>query len=284
MLFFSILNYAQYLKHISVEGIYYGAYEARTDAAAPVFDMLDAYTVMQWANAADAFTSYGIADKLYWQIKKQDLEFSDSKKLSDSILKVSNNMNYSRGQRIFEGKMFSHCIEKINIYKNSADIKVNPILLPILDTVEQKLKEFNTDDALNFIPAVKWYIAHDMPSEAISMLKEGIVTYLIVHSGKDYKTPQLRLVLGQRLSFITKYNSFEYKGSQLQWKEIVESIMKTEFAVKVKPVIESFNSFRNDLDHGGFVEQARSPENLRNEIESAFNAVLEVFKGEGIIP
>ena len=64
MLFFSILNYAQYLKHISVEGIYYGAYEARTDAAAPVFDMLDAYTVMQWANAADAFTSYGIADKL----------------------------------------------------------------------------------------------------------------------------------------------------------------------------------------------------------------------------
>ena len=180
--------------------------------------------------------------------------------------------------------MFSHCIEKINTYKHSADIKVNPILLPILDTVEQKLENFATDNALNFIPAVQWYIDHDMPSEAISMLKEGVVTYLIVGSGADYKNPHLRLVLGQRLSFVTKFNSFEYKGSQLKWEKTVEAIMKTELAVKLKPVIESFNSFRNDLDHGGFVEQARSPENLRNEIESAFNAVLEVFKGEGIIP
>lgn len=282
MLFFSILNYAQYLKQINVDGIYYGAYEARTeDNIAPIFDMSDAYTVLQWANAADSFVNYGIADKLYKQIKKQDMEFSDSGKLSDSILKLANNMNYARGQRIYEGKMFSHCLEKINTYKYSADIKLNPILLPVLDSVEKKMENFKSNSALNFIPAVQWYIDHDMPAEAISMLKEGICTYLITDTNGDFKNPSLRLALGNRLAYKGK-NPFNYE-KQGQWRDLVESIMSTDLAKKLKPVIESFNTFRNDIDHSGFVEQARSPENLRKEIIDAFKSLVEIFKDEGTI-
>ena len=283
MLFFSILNYAQYLKHITVEGIYYGAFEARSeDSVAPVFDMLDAYDVLQWANAADAFTNYGIADKLNLQIKKQDLEFSDSGKLSDSILKLAQNMNYSRGQRIYEGNMFTNCLEKINIYKHSADTKLNPILLPILDSVEKKLEGFKTNSVLNFIPAVQWYMDHDMPAEAISMLKEGVITYLIVQNGGDFKNAQFRLVLGSRLSFVS-HKPFDYKPNQACWKEAVEAIMESGTAQKLKPVIESFNSFRNDIDHSGFMEQARSPKNLQKEITDAFEAIVGVLREEGVI-
>lgn len=283
MLFFSILNYAQYLKEISVEGIYYGAYEARTeDNIAPIFDMLDAYTVLQWANAADSFVNYGIADKLYKQIKKQDMEFSDTGKLSDSILKLADNMNFSRGQRIYEGKMFSNCLEKINTYKYSDDVKLNPILLPVLDSVEKKMENFTTNSALNFIPAVQWYIDHDMPAEAISMLKEGICTYLIIKANEDYKNPSLRLVLGKRLAYKSNKH-FEYAPNQKQWEKVVESIMSTKLAKKIKPCIEDFNSFRNDIDHSGFVEQARSPENLRKEIIGAFDSLKAIFTIEGII-
>lgn len=283
MLFFSILNYAQYLKQINVDGIYYGAYEARTeDNIAPIFNLSDAYTVLQWANAADSFVNYGIADKLYKQIKKQDMEFSDSGKLSDSILKIADNMNYARGQRIYEGTMFSNCLEKINTYKYSADVKLNPILLPILDSVEKKIENFKQKSELNFIPAVQWYIDHDMPAEAISMLKEGICTYLIIDANGDFKNSSLRLVLGSRLAYKSK-NPFKYNANQMQWKNFVESIMSTELAKKLKSVIENFNTFRNDIDHSGFVEQARKPENLRNEIIDAFNKLIGIFKESGIL-
>lgn len=285
MLFFSILNYAQYLKHISVDGIYYGAFEARTtdDNVAPVFDLLDSYTVLQWANAADAFTNYGIADKLYRQIKKQDMDFSDSGKLSDSILDLARNMNCARGQRIYEGKMFSNCVEKINIYKHSADIKLNPILLPILDSVEHKITPFKNNSALNFVPAVQWYIDHDMPVEALSMLKEGIITYLLDYNGDDFKNPTLRLVLGQRLSFCERDKKFKYKPDQKEFEEQVESILSLGIAKKLKPIIERFNDFRNDIGHSGFLEQARNPGNLKKELNNAFKDVIEIFKEEEII-
>ena len=284
MLFFSILNYAQYLKNITVDGIYYGAYEARTDDnIAPVFDMTNAYQVLQWASAADMFSNYGIADRLYQQIKAQDMEFSDSGKLSDSILKMTRNMNYARGQRIVEGKMFSHCAEKIGIYKYSADIvKHNPILLPVLDSVEEKIKEFKENSTLNFLPATKWYIDHDMPAEAISMLKEGIVTFLLERAGEDYKKVKLRLTLGNRLAFSSN-KTFEYDGKSLQFKSIIEDIMDTSLAKNCKDVIEKFNSFRNDIDHSGFIEQARSPENIIKEIRAAYDKIIEVFVIERIL-
>ena len=107
--------------------------------------------------------------------------------------------------------MFSNCREKINIYKNSADVKLNPILDPILDSVEKKMENFNTNSALNFIPVVQWYIDHDMPAEAISMLKEGICTYLIVEAKADFKNPYLRLVLGMILITVVLWNRLEIR-------------------------------------------------------------------------
>ncbi len=280
MLFFSILNYAQYLKHITVKGIFYGAWEARKqeENIAPVFNMTDSYQVLQWASAADVFTNYGIADKLYQRIKNQDLEFGATGKLSDSILKISDNMNYSRGQRILEGKMFSNCIEKIDMYKYSDGIKLNPILLPLLVSIENKIKEFNENSALNFIPAVQWYINHDMPAEAISMLKEGVITYLLEKNGFDFKKSKLRLVLGKRLAYFSRSSeNFSYTDKESEYRETVEFIMKTPLAKDVKAIIESFNSFRNDIDHSGFIEHARSPENLKKEIKDAFNRIKTVF-------
>ena len=286
MLYLTVLDYAQYLKNITVSGIFYGAFEAQyeenSEKIAPIFDLTDMFETMQWANAADSFVNYGTADKLYKQIKKQDMEFSDTGKLSDSILKLANNMNYARGQRIYEGKMFSNCLEKINTYKYSADVKLNPILLPILDSVEKKMKDFKTNSALNFIPAVQWYIDHDMPAEAISMLKEGICTYLITEANGDFKNSYLRLTLGSRLANKSN-NPFRYNPNQMQWKDSVEAILSTELAKRIKPIIEDFNDFRNDIDHSGFAEQARRPENLRKEIIGAFNSVLAVFKEEGIL-
>ena len=174
-----------------------------------------------------------------------------------------------------EGNIFQNCIEKIDIYKE--DKSINPALPPILDKVTKKIEKFKTNSVLNFIPALEWYIEHDMPAEALSMMKEGIVSYLLVENNLNYKDSLLRLVFGQRLSY-KGTSSFDYKKTKIESKkEIIEEIMNQENTKELKSIIESFNSFRNDIDHCGFGEGARNPENLQKELKKAFEKIKTFF-------
>ena len=272
---YSVLRYAQYLKNVKVEGIYYGNYDQRVEDVEPIINLTETYEIIEWATAANIFTSYGIADDLYKRIKKQDKDFSETGKLSDSILTVSRNINYSRGLRIMEGEIFQNCIEKINQYIK--DEGINPALPPILGTVTDKIKDFKDNSVLNFIPAVQWYIEHDMPAEALSMMKEGIVSYLLVEHGGNYKDSQLRLVLGKRLAFYEGKKKFNYQPSETKYEPVVEEIMQQERAQELKTVLEKFNQFRNDIDHCGFGQGARNPENLKKEIKAAHSKIRSVL-------
>lgn len=273
---YSVLRYAQYLKNVKIEGIYYGAYEQMENEIEPIINLTETYEIMEWAAAANIFTHYGIADELDKRIKKQNKDFSETGKLSDSILTVSRNINYSRGLRITEGNIFQKCIEKIDTYKN--DKNINPALPPILDTVTSKIKDFENNSVLNFLPAIEWYIEHDMPAEALSMMKEGIVSYLLFENNLNYKDSLLRLGFGQRLAF-KGTNPFDYKKTKIvSKKELIEEIMNQENTKELKSIIESFNSFRNDIDHCGFGEGARNPENLQNELKRAFEKIKIFFQ------
>ncbi|MBO5124683.1 MAG: TIGR02221 family CRISPR-associated protein [Spirochaetaceae bacterium] len=272
---YSVLRYAQYLKNVKVEGIYYGNYDQRVEDVEPIINLTETYEIIEWATAANIFTSYGIADDLYKRIKKQDKDFSETGKLSDSILTVSRNINYSRGLRIMEGEIFQNCIEKINQYIK--DEGINPALPPILETVTDKIKDFKDNSVLNFIPAVQWYIEHDMPAEALSMMKEGIVSYLLVEHGGNHKDSQLRLVLGKRLAFYEGKKKFNYQPSETKYEPVVEEIMQQERAQELKTVLEKFNQFRNDIDHCGFGQGARNPENLKKEIKAAYSKIRSVL-------
>lgn len=269
---YSVLRYAQYLKNVKIEGIYYGAYEQMENEIEPIINLTETYEIIEWAAAANIFTNYGIAEELSKRIKKQDKEFVDTGKLSDSILTVSRNINYSRGLRIMEGNIFQNCIEKINLYKD--DNKINPALTPILETVTNKIKDFENNSVLNFLPAVEWYMDHDMPAEALSMMKEGIVSYLLAKNELNYKDSQLRLLLGKRMSYAKEY---KYQSYEEKFKESVEKIMEQDVSKELNEVVKSFNNFRNDIDHCGFCEGARSPDNLRKEINKAYEKIKEIL-------
>lgn len=280
----TVLNYSQYLKNTSVEGIFYGAFEAKNDDnVAPVFNLSAAFDLIQWGTAAELFTNYGVANKFTDLAKKQTTDHSNIKNLSESILKMINNMKYIRGKQITNGEIFNRCIEQIEKYKMEEDTKKNPVLVPILDTVIEKIRGFQpSTDALNFLPAIQWYIDHDMPAEALSMLKEGITTYLMEKDGYDYKDKDFRSVLSQRLAYADTKN-FRYEEKSKKYKNDIEKIMSTDLVCKLKPIIERFNSLRNDIDHCGFGENARNPENIKKEIKRSFKEISEIFVSTGEI-
>lgn len=249
MLFFSVLNYAQYLKKIEVKGIYYGAWDARAENndGVPVFNMLPSYELMKWAAAADAFTNYGAADKIVDLVKdKQD---KVSLRLAKNINKISETMNCSRGYEIVTGNIFRDTIEQIEILNTD---KIEPFK-PILKTVTNQLAVFESASAKNFIPAVEWYIEHNMLPQSVTMLQEGILTYIMGYAGLDYTDRDMRSDISSMLSY--RKTLAENKKLQRDSRNIsvLENIEKMELSVKLKPIYSDLaNNLRNDVNHGGF--------------------------------
>ena len=272
----TVINYSRYLKNTTLGGIYYGAIDAKNEKGeAPVFNVTPAFDLMDWTSAANSFTKYGVADELCNKINEKKELTDPANGLSDSIKAMVRNMNYSRGVQIFHGQLFTDCIKKIRNYKSTDADTVAPVIVPILDRVEEKICRFKCQNELNFIPAVQWYIDHSMPAAAISMIKEGVVAYLLRKSKSNYKDVKLRLLLGRRLAYVSKYS---YKENEKQYMDKVENIMQMKCAGVLKPIIESFNDFRNDIDHCGFDKSPKNPDDLDAGIRKAFAKIKIAFK------
>lgn len=282
MLFFSILNYATYLKEISVRGIYYGAWEARKleDNIAPIFDLTQTYELMQWANAADVFTNYGISDKLVRCVRRTAKDYLGTAGLVKQIESISKNISYSRSIQILKGEMFDEVRKKIN---DLADNNLQPAFKPILKKVTDKISDFNNDSALNFIPAVKWCIAHEMIPQGITMLQEGIISFVIDRHNLNYTDRELRTLISSYFHRDLK-SDFEEDERHQKYKHEIEVIFNDSLVKDLTPIYQSITPTRNDINHGGTNEvSSSSTERLFANLKKRFEEVEEVFKKHNLL-
>lgn len=260
MLFFSVLNYAQYLKKIDVKGIYYGAWEARAEDndEAPVFDMLPSYELMKWASAADAFTNYGAADKIVDLVKSKNDQ--DSLKLAKNINEISEAINCSRGYEIVAGDIFRETKEQIEML-NTGKIEA---FKPILKTVTDQISVFESLSAKNFIPAVEWCIERNMVAQGVTILQEGILTYLLEYTNLDYTNKDMRMDLGNMLSYfkpLAQNDRLKKNSKNIATLQYIESL---ELTYQLKPIYSNLaNKLRNDVNHGGFGGKTNKKGNFR---------------------
>ncbi len=276
MLFFSILNYATYLKEILVKGIYYGAWEARNPESntAPVFDLTQAYELMQWANAADAFTNYGITDKLVKCVRGTARDYLGTSGLIKQIESISKNISCSRSIAILKGTMFSELEKKIN---GLADNNLQPAFKPILKKVQDKISGFDKDAALNFIPAVEWCIAHKMIPQGITMLQEGIISFVIDRHGFNYTDRELRMALSSYFHKNEKENFVEHE-SHSKCREELGKMFGDSLVKDLAPIYQSITPTRNDINHGGTSESSSgSPDKLFDRLQKRFEETKAVL-------
>ncbi|AEF80718.1 TIGR02221 family CRISPR-associated protein [Leadbettera azotonutricia] len=295
MLGFAILNYARHLKNINVMGIYYGAYEARNEEnTAPIFNLTPFYQLMQWSSAADTFVNYGIGDKLMEIVnipspsskqypiseEMKDQSTSSTAGVKSSIEAVTESMATLRGSEIINGKIFQNCRE--NIDKLEAAGNYQAPFKPIFDRLREKIIPFKTKEPLNFLHAVKWHLDHKMLPEALTMMQEGIITYLLSQQKADFHNREYREVLRKYLNYTYRFNSnkniddwkFTNDDKQLIQNlslDINNSALKN-FAV----VYNKVSWLRNDINHGGFDARANSYSIFKKEIKQLFGRLRNI--------
>ena len=229
---------------------------------------------MQWANAADVFTSYGISDKLVKCVRKDARNYIGSSGVVKSIESISKNISYSRSIEILKGNIFSKANEKLN---ESEHNNLQPAFKPILEKVIDKIAAFKNDSALNFIPAVKWCIAHEMVPQGITMLQEGIISFVIDKHGFNYTDRELRMAISSYFNKDEKSNFIESE-SQTKYKQELEIIFGDSFVKEIKPTFLAITPTRNDINHGGTNEASSgSTEKLFNNLKKRFEEVEAIF-------
>ena len=255
MLFLSILQYASYLKNIKVKGIYYGAYEVDGEKTgrAPIFNMTDAFVLTQWANAANAFTNYGVTDGLIQCVQPGSNTYEGSKQLASSLSDISTSMICSRGSEIENGQVFSQTRTLMKEFRNAG---LHPPFIPLLEKVEEKIAGFKEDSIANFIPAVEWCIKHKMPQQGFTLLQEGFQSLVMSHFQLNHEDRSLRQVFASRLAgaamqAVGKGDMFKPHRDEHKFKAQVTLWMSSDFFLQAGVLYTQIGKFRNDVNHGG---------------------------------
>lgn len=297
MLNMVLMNYAKLLKNISVEGIYYGAFEAKVkneagEECAPIWNLTPFAELQDWSIAAYTFVDSGNTSEIIKLTKEKiaptmraskgkDATASALSSLSKSLEKLEGDFTTNRGQEILSGKLFDRIKTQLEkLHKNETIIQP---LKPILEKLETKISDFSADNQLNWLAGAKWCLAHNLIQQGVTQLQEGLITQAILETDGiirlDFKDFTHREIVRQ--AFIIKNN----KIPENQWHApsrnnsiVAHSFQKAEIIENLYKVFQKLTDLRNDINHGGYLKNTapnKFYENFKiliSEVEKYFNS------------
>jgi CRISPR-associated DxTHG motif protein len=273
MLGMVLLDYARFLKNITVKGIYYGAFEAlgpaykvremaRKDPKAPILDLTSFDTLQQWASGADHFIHFGNPEKIAGLVqdqvqpvlsasKGQDQQAKFSRELAMTLRNAMLEITTARGGRIISGKTFLRLQGLLHDLAQE-DLLISA-LAPLLQKIETKVAPFRCDDLHNGFFAVKWCMEHGYVQQGITLLQEMIITWSINQHGGNWHEKKEREFAAACL------NVFIYKIPETKWnpllkgdREKVNAMLCSQSFGELAAVFSTLTEHRNDINHGGF--------------------------------
>jgi CRISPR-associated Csx2 family protein len=302
MLTVTLLNYERFLNKITVKGIYYGALEVLGSVSTiekelpeklrevPIINLTSFDYLLQWSSAADNFVTYGNTKKLSSLIQEnitpllaqssgKDKRASTLRSLIKSLNYIYSQITTVRGKAIYEGTAFSNLKASLSNLKNTNTII--PTLNPILKVIESKIDSFNKENHLsNCFSAVEWCIKHGLIQQGITLLQETIITRILESLELQWNNRENREMIGTCINIKTgNINISALPENLKEKKDLVNKVLANEVFNKLYKAYESLREYRNDINHGGFVENIK-PESFTTKLEKIFkkvkNAIFEV--------
>lgn len=305
VLLMTLIGYSRLLKNISVTGIYYGAFEILGNAGevikipedkriAPIFDLTSFEQIIEWTEATQSFVKNGAAKGLEHLASKQInpvLKDSNGKdraaKAMGNIVKgierISENILTNRGADIINYDYEQIKSQIQSLQKN--DIFIKP-LAPLFSVIENKIDTFARDDINNGFKAVEWSVSHGMIQQAITMLQENMVTFLLDQVGEDWGVENNRNAVSNVMKIVSIGKSKDSCGTHPVDEEdqcqLIEKLMKNSFVLDLCGPFEKLRNIRNDVNHGGYNREenkmAMSSKSIQDKFKQCYNEIRNILK------
>ncbi len=288
MLGIVLLNYARLLKDIEIAGIYYGAFEARDDDDnAPVFDLTDFATLMEWTSGVQEFLRHGnpagIAELLEGaavprlrQSKGGDQAARLWRDTAVSLQQIAGQIATNRGSEIVEGTAFVDLRERLTKCEGIGDLP-HPFQ-PLIAEIRKKVGGFSENEVKNCLRAANWCLEHGLVQQGLTMLQEGVITMLCHRFDLDWSSRSDREVVSGAIH-VRNQGIGEEKWSRplREHIEVTRKVIADPLVKSVVPLFDRLTQARNDINHAGFFKP-RSPAALEKELKEGLRSVKEILE------
>lgn len=227
MEFIQILNH----KKITLEGLYYGMYEAKDELGyAPIVDLKPLFLISQWIRGVHDFINYGNGYLISDLIEKANIYENNQDEMSKKINNISEllNINYLTDLQT----QIKSLNKLINIeYKGKGPI---PYIFPLIEDFISRFSKIQKASEFQ-LELSKWYFENKRYGHGYICLIEAILTKLCEVYDLD----------------LTDFNNRE-KVKKLVVKRYYQN--KVKDLEKLADKYNSINKIRNRIAHAAFYE------------------------------
>lgn len=278
---------------VRVNGVYYGAWEARDVSCdppfAPILDLTSFITLMDWSKAVSDYQDFGnvaalkkLLDNEALPRKKatrgKDEEAQQLHRLGQTLQAVSANIATCRGLEIASRRPWDDVRELIESLKQGPNTV--PALSPLLDRIQAKVDQLQGpdmglgDEVRRGLGAVQWCLQHDLIQQAYTLLQETIVTWVCQQAGLNQQGRGDRSFAAMTLGL--------WKKPEEEWREEAKKRPdEVRYILRIIPqellqLYDPLKTLRNDLNHAGTVE-CYDAKKVQARIHEIFGQMQRMF-------
>ena len=291
-----LMDYARFLKKdFTIAEVFYGAFEAMTDANGHKFEdiatrnatppqnkhvnivhLTEMVQLQEWTMAANDFIEHGNAKRLSKLIKPTNTE------LAQQLLDLTNAILMCRGTKILSEIAFDQIKQMLISESQKLDIQAQ--LLPLIGKINEKIAPFQNNSVQNGFAAVDWCRQHGLVQQGYTFLLETVINFLFlkIDNIDNIGVYEKREGVHYILKHIDEKNWNEKsKENALLTREYLNGQDKEN----VKSLKKQFNKLigkdglRNDINHAGYIENPANYQklidnlkNLSKDIQSCINS------------
>jgi len=260
-----IINYARFLKNINIMGIYYGAFEGKSDNGVPIIDLTQLDRLLQWNNAVYSFLNTGNAEAISLLTNQH----------AGQLIRETNNV-----KNIYKENSLARALKEIwpilstcrskEIINDDAFIKINDILHEIeskdtinikpLGTLLTKIKDvviyFERNSVANILVAISLCVKYKLVQEGITLLQEGLITVLLYSIDiDDYFNRDHREAVSRYFMFLDQPGIKDNPITDEKYKSTIERLTKRVIVKEIKLPFNKLRDIRNDINHAAYTDQ-----------------------------
>jgi CRISPR-associated Csx2 family protein len=266
------VSYLRIVRQISIEGLLYGAYDAknRETNETPTFDLLPIVSLLDWTTATDQFIKTGNGQTLANLLEREG--DSAAKELAQGISAIAEGLHLLRPTTVMRQ---SARLPTLIQSASSTISQTVPPFATLLSRVQQDYAAFGIADPDNYqlnaqatlvcqLKMIEWYTKKEQIVQALSMAREWLPSLLCCHFKldpqiSDPNRAEMELLLAGGKVKDKETNKIIKVSSYLEKWESLPKQMR-------KPITRLWGgdlnlaSLRNDVLHAGFRKNPRTPE------------------------
>lgn len=290
-----LFNYAQFMKDIVINKVFYGAFEKLgiipevkqipvADRLAPVLDLSNLIQLQNLTQVANGFIKYGKISDV-----GRAFELGDDTRINNLISEfrsVISKLDYyiltNRIKEIEEGKYVRDI--KIAIKNLSKKAPITHAQRDILKKLEDHISSFTENGGIkNIIASTNWALQYDMVQQAYTLAEESIISLVLemiqdkVHSLFEEEVSRRNFVSSLLSIKDRDINKDNFKAELAAVdKDLVRELLDTDLISRLRKPFQTIAKNRNEISHGK--NSSLTLENFKNQHIEKFKECMDIIQ------